>query len=145
MEQLIAQLIGGGIGIAFLSLFIALIIQCATKKVAKFKPPYGKAYISALLGTLAAHISVSFAWGLTMHGFMDITHTHKFKRSDGDILLIGIIAGFVVQGVIYGKLIKDSAGIPLGIRNGFAVAGMQLVVGLGIFAVFLIVPIIAMR
>lgn len=121
--QLISQIIGGAIA----ALLVALIIQWATKKVAKFKPSYGMAYISAFLGTVGGLIlgfMLGFAFGMAGAG----------EAQQGGLILMSMVAGFLLQGAIYGQLIKDDSSTSVGLGKGFAIAGIQFAIGIGILA-----------
>lgn len=117
--QLISQVIGGTIA----ALIIALIIQWATKKVAKFKPSYGMAYKSAFLGTVA---------GLILGFMIGLAFGMSGQTEQGKLYLISMVAGFILQGAIYGQLIKDDSRTSVGLGKGFAIAGIQFAIGIGI-------------
>lgn len=125
MGFIIGQLISQTIGAAIAALLIALIIQWVTKKVAKFKPPYGMAYKNAFLGTVGGVI-LGFVLGLA---FGMSGQTEK-----GGLILMSMVAGFLLQGAIYGQLIKDESSLSVGLGKGFAIAGIQFAIGIGILA-----------
>ncbi len=94
--------------------------EWATKKVAKFKPPYGMAYKSAFLGTVAGLI-LGFMIGVAFG-----------QTEQGKLYLLSMVAGFLLQGAIYGQLIKDGSSTSIGLGKGFAIAGIQFAIGIGI-------------
>ena len=134
MENVIGQLIGQVIGVAIAALIIALIIQWATKKVAKFKPSYGMAYKSAFLVTVA---------GLILGWFIALAFGISGQTEQRKLYLISMVAGFILQGAIYGQLIKDDSRTSVGLGKGFAIAGIQFAIGMGILILIVAVLVIA--
>ena len=105
---LMMHLAGAVIG----SFVIALFVQLGTKKIAKFEPSYGIAYVATFLSSLSLLI-IGFVVGL----FASLSGHYS---TDVPIVLVSII-GFFVGATIYGTLIKHPETGPIGFRGGLPI------------------------
>jgi len=126
IRSLIRLIFGAAIDV----LFGALIVQHATKIVAKFKPRYGMACLATFLGNVASLI-VGFLIGM----IVDMTG----NEFTGGPMVLTMIVGFFVQAAIYGPLIKSTEGIPIGFGKACMVNLIQLIICGLMLAIVLIV------
>ena len=120
MEQ-VAQWAGTLIGLAVWSLIGAVIVQCATLAIAKYKLDYWHAYRVTFVGTGVGMLLSE--WGAVMLPALEV-------GTEGALQFLPVVLGTLLQGYLYGLLIKvpDLGGI--GLRKGLLVALVQLIVGL---------------
>jgi len=108
---MISQVIGQIGAAAALALVGALLVQLATKIVAKYKPPYGMAYKAAFLGDLSVVVIIFVG-----------TFGVEFNERSLFSRLAMIIAIPLVEAVIYTHLIESPEKQPLGFGNACMVS-----------------------
>ena len=110
-SNIINQLLGDVV----FSIFAAFIVQFATNKVAGFKPSYVSAYIASLLNLVLATLTTPLIGILVV-----------LRSTIGMVLYIALV--FFVGALIYGWMLRHPTSGPIGIRKGFFVSLIQLVV-----------------
>ena len=120
MEQA-GQLIGGILGFAVGALIGAVIVQYATMVLIKYRPAYWHAYRATLVGTISGYLGSMLA--ITALGFLGVV-------LGSDLQYLPLVLGGILQGYLYGLLIRVPSGKGIGFCKGLFVTLIQLVVGL---------------
>ncbi|MBL6815283.1 MAG: hypothetical protein ISQ65_08580 [Pseudomonadales bacterium] len=115
------QWVGTSIGLVVGALIGAVIVQHATLIVAKYKPAYWHAYRATLAGTGAGLLLSSL--GIMVLAVLDVALGSAMQ-------IVPVALGAILQGYLYGRLIKVPDRGPIGLGKGLIVTAIQCLVAL---------------
>lgn len=125
------QLFGWAIGILFGSVIGALLLQLATRLVAKFDLLYSTAFVAALLGNLASN-ALTYAFS-----FVFETNGHKMSFIGYSLLFIVNFVFFAwLLGSIVSRPESGPIGFKVGTRIGFLYFGMAVTIFISAIVLF---------
>jgi hypothetical protein len=113
LGAIIGAIIGGLASCIVTALINTPILKLACWIVTRFSPPLKMAFKASFLGTLM--VTLVFASGVLGVVFMGASNLNSDYMLVASILIIAIIAiGFLIQTIIYGKVLKPSEGTSIG-------------------------------
>lgn len=125
MQDVLTAIAVDLVALVIASLLIAVVTQTACRVAIRVDPPFGTAYKAVLVAGLAA-------WLLSFTGFQAVLADQHWAVA----LLVGAAIDFALRAAVFGKLIRDAKGEPIGFMRGLRVALIVTVIFSIVYAVF---------
>jgi len=136
LGAIIGAIIGGLASCIVTALITTPILKLACWIVTRFSPPLTMAFKASFLGMLITTLFSAFVvLGAFRIGASNISNNYNDYMLVASVLIIAIIAiGFLIQTIIYGKVLKPSEGTSIGFLKA-------LLANIIVYVVFVVIAV----